>query len=280
MPKVRVGDIEMHYVEAGSGEPLVLIMGFGGDHLAWGFQFPAFAERYRVVAFDNRGAGQTDAPDLPYSIPMMADDTAGLMTAIGMERAHVVGVSMGGMIAQELALRNPARVRSLHLGCTLARPDNYMRAQLEAWREVRQGLDREATIRAFGLWLFSPLTYQERPEFIEMIYQTALANPFPQTLTGFLRQGDAILAHDTLERLSTLGCPTLVSVAEDDILVPPRFAREMAARIPGAQFEVVSRAGHAYFWERADTFTVLCLDFLAKIRRASGAGTRVVPCNG
>lgn len=264
MPKVRVGDIEMHYVEAGSGAPLVLIMGFGGDHLAWGFQFRALAETCHVVAFDNRGSGQTDSPDSPYTIPMMADDTAGLLAAIGMERAHVVGVSMGGMIAQELALRHPERVRSLHLGCTLARPDNYMRAHLEAWREIRRSLTREATIRAFGLWLFGPATYQERPEFIEMIYQNALANPFPQTLTGFIRQGDAIMTHDTVGRLPALRCPTLVSVAEDDILVPPRFAREVAARIPDARLEILPRAGHVYFWERPEEFNGLCLDFLGR----------------
>src|SRR5918999_4111134 len=114
MPKVRVGDIEMFYVEAGRGDPLVLIMGFSGDHLAWGFQLPAFAERYRVIAFDNRGAGQTDTPDHPYTTRMMADDTVGLMDKLGVGHAHVLGASMGGMIAQELALHHPERVRSLH----------------------------------------------------------------------------------------------------------------------------------------------------------------------
>src|SRR4051812_47983448 len=99
MPKVRVNDIEMYYVEAGAGDPLVLVMGFGGDHLAWGFQMPAFAARHRVIAFDNRGAGQTDTPDAPYTIRMMADDTVGLMDRLGIDRAHVLGVSMGGMIA-------------------------------------------------------------------------------------------------------------------------------------------------------------------------------------
>src|SRR5205809_7891619 len=123
MPKVTVNGIRMFYEETGGGEPLILIMGFGGDHLAWAFQVRALAEHYRVVTFDNRGAGQSDAPEPPYTIRTMADDTAGLIAALGIERAHVVGVSMGGMIAQELALAYPGRVRSLHLGCTTARPD-------------------------------------------------------------------------------------------------------------------------------------------------------------
>jgi 3-oxoadipate enol-lactonase len=263
MPNVRVGDIEMFYVEAGQGEPLVLIMGYGGDHLAWGLQLPAFAERYRVIAFDNRGVGQTDTPDHPYTIRMMAEDTVGLMDKLGVGCAHVLGVSMGGMIAQELALNHPQRVRSLHLGCTLGRPDNYLRAISASWREVRERFDRAATLRFIAPWLFAAVTYRDRPEFVEMVFQNALANPHPQTLTGFLRQGEAIQSHDTLDRLPAIRCPTLVSVAEHDILVPPYFSRELAAQIPGATLRVVPDAGHVYFWERPDLFNTLSLDFFA-----------------
>jgi 3-oxoadipate enol-lactonase len=263
MPKVRVGDIDMFYMEAGRGEPLVLIMGYGGDHLAWAFQVRALAERYRVITFDNRGVGQTDAPDHPYTTRMMAEDTAGLMDALTIDRAHVIGVSMGGMIAQELALNHPQRVRSLHLGCTMARPDGHLNALLAAWRGVRVGVSHEVALRAFGPWLFAPATYDERPEFVEMIVQTALANPYPQTLAGFIRQGEAIAGHDTLDRLGKIRCPTLVSVAEEDILVPARLSRELAARIPNAVLRVVPGAGHVYFWERPELFNALSLDFLA-----------------
>lgn len=267
MPKVRVNDIEMYYEEAGQGEPLVLIMGFSGDHLAWGFQIPAFAEKYRVITFDNRGAGQTDAPDHPYTSRMMADDTAGLLEALGVDRAHVIGVSMGGMIAQELALGHPHRLRSLHLGCTLARPDTYLRALNAAWREIRLHLGREAALRTIGLWLFAPATYNERPEFVEMILQNALTTPYPQSLTGFVRQGEAVAAHDTLDRLHAIGCPTLVSVGEEDILVPPRFSRELAVRAPGATLRTLPGAAHVYFWERPDAFNALSLEFLATASR-------------
>jgi pimeloyl-ACP methyl ester carboxylesterase len=263
MPKVRVGDLSMYYVEAGQGEPLVLVMGLGADHLAWGFQFPAFAETYRVIAFDNRGAGQTDAPDHPYTTRMMAADTVGLMDALGIDRAHVLGVSMGGMIAQELALGRPDRVRSLQLHCTLGRPDGYLRAQLDLARIQRRKLTREEALLVGHLWLFAPATYNERPEFIEMIQQSALANPYPMTLTGFERQCDAVQTHDALDRLGAIRCPTLVSVADQDILVPPRFSRVLAERIPGATFSLVEGAGHGYFWERPEVFNGMCLDFLA-----------------
>jgi len=257
----------MYYQDVGSGEPLVLIMGFGGDHLAWAFQMPDFSVRHRVIAFDNRGVGQTDTPDHPYTTRMMAGDALGLMDALGIDRAHVLGVSMGGMIAQELALANPERVRSLHLACTFGRPDPYLVALNAAWREMRIALGRESTLRTLGLWLFSPTTYADRPELIEALLQTSLANPYPQSLVGFLRQGEAVAGHDALERLSAIRCPTLVSVAEDDILVPPRFSREILARIQGAELRLVTSAGHGYFLERPDVFNELTLDFIARSSR-------------
>lgn len=254
----------MYYVEAGQGDPLVLIMGLGADHLAWGFQFPVFAERYRVIAFDNRGAGQTDAPDHPYTTRMMADDTVGLMDALGIERAHVLGASMGGMIAQEIALNHPDRVRSLQLHCTLGRPDGYLKAQLEVGRLQRRALSCEAALRAGYLWLFAPATYDERPELVETILQNALANPYPISLRGFERQCDAVETHDALDRVHAIRCPTLITVADHDILVPPRFPRALAERMPGARFRLIEGAGHGYFWERPDLFNEMCLEFLAQ----------------
>lgn len=264
MPRARVGDIDVHYVEGGAGDPLVLIMGFGGDHLAWGFQMAAFAARHRVVAFDNRGAGQSDQPDVPYTTRLMAEDAVGLMDALGIERAHVLGVSLGGMIAQELALAHPERVRTLQLHCTLARPDRYLHALLETWRTVRLSLPLEAALRAIGLWLFAPATYNERPEFVEGLLRSAVANPFPQSLTGFLRQSEAVATHDALDRLGDLRCPTLVSAGEADILVPTRLVSEVAERILDAEFQVVPGAGHAYFWEEPETFNAMCLDFIER----------------
>jgi pimeloyl-ACP methyl ester carboxylesterase len=264
MPKVRVRDVELFYVEMGAGVPVVLVMGFGGDHLAWGLQTPAFAAQHRVIAFDNRGVGQSDTPDIPYTTASMADDTVGLLDALGIERAHVCGVSMGGMIAQEIALRHPARVLTLQLHATLARPDNYMRALTAAWRKVRPTLPREDWMRTLALWLFAPCTFATRAEFIEFVIQNALANPHPQSLTGFMRQGDAVLGHDTLSRLHQIRCPTLVSVAEHDILVPPRFSHEIASRIDGAELSTLAEAGHAYMWERPEAFNAMCLDFLTR----------------
>ena len=131
MPMTRVDSIELYYEEHGSGDPLLLIMGLAADSTAWMFQMPDFAKHYRTIVFDNRGVGRSSKPPGPYSIHQMADDAAGLLEQLEIERAHVVGVSMGGMIAQELALRHPERVRGLVLACTYPEPD----AEVERQRE-------------------------------------------------------------------------------------------------------------------------------------------------
>ena len=199
---------------------------------------------------------------------MMADDAVGLLDALGIERAHVLGVSMGGMIAQELALNHPRRVRSLQLHCTYARPDAYMLALMETWRAVRAkatlgGVDahrRALALLAEDLRRAAGVHRDDRPDGARQSVPV-------HADVGFLRQGDAVRSHDALDRLSALACPTLVSVAEDDTLVPPRFARELAAAIPGAELRLIDGAGHAYFWERPDVFNAMCLDFVAKHAR-------------
>jgi len=186
------------------------------------------------------------------------------MDELGVERAHVLGVSMGGMVAQELALNHPGRVRSLQLHCTYARADQYMLALMEAWRSIRTKATPEEWMRTVALWLFAPNTYRERPEFVEGVIQTALANPYPFSLTGFLQQGEAVRTHDTLGRLATLSCPTLVSVGLEDILVPSRFSRQLASAIPKAQLRTFSDLAHGYFWEDPTLFNTMCLDFLSQ----------------
>ena len=263
MPTISVNGIDLYYVEAGSGEPLVLVMGFGGDHLSWGFQLAALSAQHRVVAFDNRGSGRSSAPDVPYTTRMMADDTIQLMDRLGIDRAHILGVSLGGMIAQEIALAHPARVRTLLLHCTAARADGYMLALLENLRMARDKLGADLAQRAMALWLFAPTTFNERPEFIEMLLYAASSQSYPQSDVGFARQGDAVISHDALARLGAITCPTLVAVGDEDQLAPPRFSREIAGAIPQAEFHTIRHAGHVFFWEKPADFNALVLSFLA-----------------
>jgi pimeloyl-ACP methyl ester carboxylesterase len=266
VPRVTVNGIGLFYQDFGAseGEPVVLIMGWGGDHTAWAFQMPALATAYRVIAPDNRGAGQTEQPDAPYSIAGMADDVAALLDHLGVAHAHVCGASMGGMIAQELALRHPERVRTLQLHCTLARPDAYGTHLVQSLLRVRAREDREEWARAMLPWIICRKTMRERPEFVQLMLQRALDNPYPTSLVGLRRQAEAIGAHDVLERLGGIRVPTLVTVGAEDILVPPAFSRDLHARIPGADFTLIPDAGHVHFLEQPQAFNDAMLGFLAK----------------
>lgn len=265
MPFTSVEGLRMYYELHGDapGPPLVLVMGLGGDLTAWGLQLAAFAPAHRCLVFDNRGAGRTDAPDAPYTIPGMAADLLRLLDALGVPRAHLLGVSMGGAIVQEAALAAPQRVASLQLHGTWAGPDPYFRALVEALALLRQRLSREEFVAATLPWLFGPETYAERPGLIEAVRERTLSHPHPQPLHGYLRQAQAAHAHDARARLPDLRCPTLVTVGADDIVTPPRLARELIGLVPGARLEVVPGGGHGYFWEVPQAFNAACLDFLA-----------------
>jgi pimeloyl-ACP methyl ester carboxylesterase len=267
MPGVSVNGIDLHYIAAGLGTPVVLLAGFGGDHLSWGLQFPAFRARHHTIAVDNRGSGRSSAPDVPYTTRVMADDVLALLDHLGIDAAHLVGISLGGMIAQELALAHPRRVLSLQLHSTAGRADPYLRILLETWRQVRAQLGREMVQQSMALWLFGRRTFAERPELIEMLMRQAATYPYAPSEAGFARQGEATVAHDALARLPAITCPTLITCGEDDMLVPSRFARELAEHVPHAELHIVREGGHMWCWEKPDEFNALALDFIAKHSR-------------
>lgn len=267
MPHASVGGLRMYYEWHGrdAGPPVVLVMGLGGDCTAWPFQLAALAPRYRVLVLDNRGAGRSEAPDEPYTIGGMAADLLGLLDVLAVERAHLLGLSMGGAIAQEAALAAPGRVLSLQLHATWAGPHAYFQALVRAVRVVRTRLDREGFHRALALWLFAPETFVRQPELVELIVQRATHDPHAAPLHGYLRQSDAVLAHDARARLGRIRCPTLVAVGGQDLLTPPAFAHELATLIPGARLEILPGVGHGALWEAPDAFNAACLRFLGAV---------------
>jgi 3-oxoadipate enol-lactonase len=168
VPTVTANGIRLFYQETGAPDAaaLVLVMGWGGDHTAWALQAPAFAAEHRMIALDNRGAGQSEVPDGPYTIPGMAEDVVGLMDALGIGRAHICGASMGGMIAQELVLRHPDRVLTLQLHCTAPGIDAYSRFLIDTLVAVKARGDREEAVRSAMPWILCRKTMVERPDFI------------------------------------------------------------------------------------------------------------------
>lgn len=261
MPNAQLRDIIMYYEEAGSGDPLVLVMGLGGDLQAWALQVPALASHFRVITFDNRGAGRTSAPDRPYSIAGMADDLGRLLDHLGIEKAHILGFSMGGYIAQEFALKYPARVDRLILLATAAHIDGYGKNVVQGWMDIRRSsMSREQIVRLTGCWLYGPELLDDEARF-ERAVQNSLANPYLQLDHAFIRQAQAVLAFDTRDRLATLKQQTLVVVGEDDILVPKRNSESLAKLLPNAALKVLP-GGHAGCIEYANDYNAAFLEFL------------------
>ncbi len=277
MSTVNVGSVELYYEEHGSGDPLLLIMGLAADSRAWMFQIPDFARRYRTIAFDNRGVGRSGKPAGPYSIHQMADDAAGLLAQLGIARTHVVGVSMGGMIAQELALRHPERVRSLVLGCTYPEPDADVERQRQFSLTQFGGSVSASGEMKIDLSTLDPMMFFQHllptvfnQEFIERdlakllpLFTGALEYGF--SLEAILGQVEAVMGHKTTDRLHQIAVPTLVITGDADRLVPPANSDILAKHIPKAKLVKIAGGSHGFNFETPDLFNREVLEFLARV---------------
>ena len=262
MPKVTVNDVQLYHEVHGQGEPLVLIMGLGASTHGWDMQIPTFSREFQVGAFDNRGSGRSDKPATPYSMRLFADDTAGLMDALGIASAHVYGVSMGGFIAQELAFSYPQRVRTLVLGSTSCGGQQAIPA-LPEHVTLMAYLNTVSAEEAAEKGL--PLMYSE--EFIARKRQELIARALAEAelrppLDAFVRQVHAAVRHEVYDRLPQIRCPTLIISGSDDKIVPAENSRILAERIPDAELVVLPKAGHGYLVECAEESNAIVLGFL------------------
>ena len=275
MPTVKNDPIELYYEEHGSGDPLLLIMGLAADSLAWMFQLPALSPHYRTIVFDNRGVGRSSKPAGPYTIAEMADDALAVLDGLDMERAHVVGVSMGGMIAQELALRHPQRVRSLVLACTYAKPDAGVEQQMESSLAVFGGSRGPNGEIQVDLSKLDPMMFFQHllPTVFNQAFIMTELPALMQVFAGALQYGfdmNAILSqvvatqgHDTVERLGQIKVPTLVITGDNDLLIPSACSDVLADKIPGAKLVKIAGGSHGFNFETPDVFNKEVIDFLA-----------------
>lgn len=262
MPRVHTGELSLYYVESGAGEPVVFVPGLGTDHTVWGYQTRALSRSFHCIAVDPRDAGRSDQAADGYTIAEMARDVVGLLDALGIVAAHLVGWSMGSAISQEVALSRPERVRSLTLVATYHEGDPRATERHEALAYVRRTLGLEAFQRVTFPWSFSFRSYL-RPGFIDEIRRRAMEYPYQQTQEAYERQVQATLAHETRGRLGGITAPTLILVGEEDILTPPqRFAEAVAGEIPGSSLVVLPRMAHSLLAEAPEAVTEVLEAFL------------------
>jgi len=248
MPKITVGATELAYDEVGDGEAVVFISGTSLDRTVWGPQVAAFADRYRCFTIDNRDVGESAQSPSGYTPRDLAADVDGLLAALDLPAAHVVGHSLGGAIAQELALASPDRVRTLTLIGSWARNDEYTRTLFRGWKRLRTTLEPAAFLETMLLTGVGHTFLNSVG--IDTMVQMFLAAPNPQTAEGFCRQVDADLAHDTLDRLGKIQPPTLVIAGDEDKIFPLHHARQLVDGI-GGEWLLIPNVGHSPALENA-----------------------------
>ncbi|HYL57960.1 MAG TPA: alpha/beta fold hydrolase [Candidatus Acidoferrales bacterium] len=263
MPKVKVGDVNLNYDLHGVGEPLLMIMGLGASSAAWDPELVAeLARTFRVVTFDNRGTGQSDKPDAPYSIEMFADDAAGVLDHLKIPRAHIFGVSMGGMIAQEFALRHPARTATLTLGCTTAGGKHSVPPPAESIKILtapREGVAPEEVIRRGWPLGYTKGYIEKNRALLEAAIPRLLKYPTPPY--AFQRQLEGTYTLKTFDRLPQIKSPTLVVTGAEDVLIPAKNSEILAAQIPGAKLHIIPGVGHAFMAEGREQFVKVFVPF-------------------
>ena len=265
MPKAKINGINMYYEVHGQGEPFVLIMGSFGSLEAWALQIGAFQQFYKVIVFDNRGIGRTDKSPESYSIATMADDTVGLLDHLGIEKAHVLGMSLGGPVAQDVAINYPHRVRKLVLVCSMAGADGtHLHPDM---------------LKALGMQDSSQRIDFRNIDFIQIMTATvALAfndrslsdslsaqagTWFKQfEIDGFIKQWEAVTNYDALDRLHKIRARTLVITGTEDRLVDPRSSEVIAGLIPNSKLVKIEGGSHAFFMEMSARFNTEVLNFL------------------
>lgn len=265
MPYADLGDIKLHYKSYGDGFPVLGIMGFGLDQRYWAAQVPAVTEGNRFITFDNRGSGRS-SEHLPSSIDELADDAVRLLDHLEIDKAIVFGASMGGTIAQRLALDHPDRVEALVLAITWARPIEYMRRQHEVARQLIEKVDPLGFQEAAMLWMFTPRFFEIGRDAIDQMLSAFTSPGAPDMMSSdaLLAQLDALSKHDALHDLPKISVPTLVVGGKMDMMVPYLAQEEIARAIPNAEL-VTFETGHGLMFEEMDAFNAALRAFLDRV---------------
>jgi 3-oxoadipate enol-lactonase len=259
---MKTGNPSIYYEMRGKGHPLLLISGLNSDSASWAGVCGRLAKHFRVIVFDNRGSGRSDTPEKKYSIREMADDAIGLLDRLRIKKCHVIGHSMGGYIAQELAIHHPERVGKLILETTASVSSTRNNMLFNDFlRRFKKDHDNEALMRLWAYWSFSSKTF-ERKNYIETFVRRASAYPYLQSAKGFQGQLDAIASFNSCARIKNIKSRTLIIIGRDDILIYPAESMELARGIKGSVYEEIKDTGHCVHVENPDAFISKVVKFL------------------
>jgi pimeloyl-ACP methyl ester carboxylesterase len=265
MPKVKVKDITINYESQGTGEPLVLIPYLAADNACYAFQVADYAKHFTCISLDPRGAGETDKPDGTYSTELFADDVARFMQAIGVEKAHVSGVSLGGAIGLWLASKHPQKVKTLSLHSCWPKTDPFLKVIVGDWQTIAKGLGsvQEMVVQGILPFCLTPELYAAKPEYVDQLAAFVRSRP-KQPLDAFLRQSNAVIAHDALGQLGKVSAPTQITFGRHDIVTSTRFAEPLKNGIKNSEVHVFETCAHAAIYESVSEFNEKTLAFLKR----------------
>jgi len=265
MATVKANDIEMYYEITGNGPPLTMIMGLGCSSRQWKWMVPILAESFRVITFDNRGVGRTSKPDMEYTTDLFADDIAALLNTLGIERTHIFGISVGGMIAQKFALNYPEMVDRLVLGCTMPNFFHLPPATEDSQRmQESQLLPPDKSVDVMMSLFLSEKFFSESPDLAAQLKEVMLTEKIEQGEDAFLLQLGAAMNHDTLEQVKHITAPTLVITGDLDPIAPAENARFLAEQIPDSTLVELPGVRHAFWVERFEESSNIIKKFLAQ----------------
>lgn len=265
MPKVKVNGITMNYESQGSGEPLILIPYLAADNACYAFQVADYAKHFTCISLDPRGAGESDKPAGTWSTELFADDVASFMQAIGVEKAHVSGVSLGAAIGLWLAAKHPERVKTLSIHSAWPKSDPFLKVVVGGWQTIAKGLGsvQEMIIQGIFPFCFTPELYAAKPEYIDQLAAFVKSRP-KQPLDAFLRQSDAVIAHDALSQLDKIKAPTQITFGQHDMVTSTRFVEPLTSGIKNSDLVIFEMCAHAAIYERVSEFNEKTLEFLKR----------------
>lgn len=263
MPKLKANNITINYDQQGTGEPLLLIPYVAADHACYAFQVAEYAKHFTCISIDPRGAGETDKPDGDYSTELFADDVSAFMQALGVERAHVFGLSLGAAIGIWLAVKYPEKVQSLSLHSAWTKTDPFLKTVVESWQVLAKAMGSvtEMVISGIFPWCFTPELYTEKSDYIQSLAAFVRSRP-AQPVDAFMQQSDAVIRHDVESHLGKIGAPTQMTFGRHDMLTSTRFAERMQANIKDAELVIFEGCSHAPIYEKVEEFNQRTLEFL------------------